>query len=247
MSLDEQLAELHQRVISSRTNAVIARNVALDGLRALERTVGEMRRKLDHDELEDLDTGGTIPYAGIFGTTAFDIERNLVRVVHFLSDMKVAQHDREELLKDVALAKVADLPRVHALTPVENGPWIDHPFVPKPDAWQYCASTYKGTEGDTVQCGMRIEGHKVVQRCGMPKEAHSPQPSSVYGIDSPHGHTFMAPRDDEGRIGGLDCQYPVPPSVDLHSHRFQGGNGSQCTYSSYGVECGGIRRDHELL
>lgn len=256
MALDELRAELQDRIRGNRTNAVIARNTALDLAKRIERDISDIRRKLEHDEVEDLADGNAIGYSSLFDSGPFNLERNLVRIVHFIGEMKVAQHDLEVVEAEGALLRLADRPlRAVVGDPVPAGgrtvvrqnpePYIDHGFVPKADAWQYCDSTYQGRDNEDAVCGQPLIYHKTLaegySRCGLPREAHSTDPT-VAGVGR---HDFYGIE-----ALGENCQYPVKVEdrrPDPRSHRFQGGNGSKCTYSSYGVECQGTRRDHELM
>ena len=291
MSLDERLAELMQRKIQGRTNAVIARNVALDDLRFLEKAVGELRRRLDHDDLETLDSGGTIPYMGIFGAMPGNIERNLVRMIHFISDMKVAEYDMAEAMKETALGELTGpIPiRGRIGDPVPAGgsavddnhpfketelrpnycgdcgkgaewhpmrtaeapardPWITHGFIPEPGEPRLCSVLVEGRDRESSACHQSPDAHQTFGvgwgRCQLQREMHSVHPSPVDNAASPSGHAFES-------VSGDDFCSAIVKREDLRpdprSHRFQGGHGSKCTYSSYGVECEGTRRDHELL
>lgn len=298
MSADERLLELQERVRGNRSNAVICRNTALDIAKRIERDISDIRRKLEHDEVEDLADGSTIGYSSLFDSGPFNLERNLVRIVHFIGEMKVAQHDIEELKKEAALASVADRPGPvlravgrepafketghtferklyteeckHCSQPAEahaqqaeestaaeaRDPWIAHGFIPQEGAHRFCAAEVEGKDQEVSPCGHPLEAHKFLDdaygRCGLPREAHSIHPSPVDGIDSPHGHDFVPLIQGDSKEAWQNCQAVVKVSVedrrpDPRSHRFQGGNGSKCTYSSYGVECQGTRRDHELM
>jgi hypothetical protein len=180
--------------------------------------VTDLRRKLEHDELEDLDAA--ISYSGIMTSDAFALERFLVRIVHFVGEMKVARYDLKELQKEAALAVVAGPTPIRGVvgSPVPAGrervPYIEHPFVPKADAWQFCASTIVGKEGEAYPCGGRIEAHKVVERCGLPREAHSIHPSPVNDRNSPSGHPFVAPIGGDSREAWQDCQMAVVARQD---------------------------------
>jgi hypothetical protein len=155
VSLDERLAELQDRARGNRTNAVVARNQAFDLAKRIERDVTDLRRKLEHDELEDLDAA--ISYSGIMTSDAFALERFLVRIVHFVGE---------------------------------------------------------GKEGEAYPCGGRIEAHKVVERCGLPREAHSIHPSPVNDRNSPSGHPFVAPIGGDSREAWQDCQMAVVARQD---------------------------------
>ena len=257
MSVDERRLELQDRVRANRTNAGIARNTAFDLAQRLEQDLLTIRRKLEHDELEELADGRAIGYSSFFTSDPFNLERNLVRIIHFIGEMKVAQHDLEELDKEVALTMTAhgvgrrtEVGTIAAIRKSVEAPYIEHGFIPKVGAWRYCDNTYQGKDNDEATCGNAIEFHKVLDpaymRCGLTKVAHSTHPSPVDGESNPHGHDFYNVTE-VGDGEWFTCNYPVKVEdrkPDPHSHLFQGGNGSSCTYSSYGVECGEIRKAH---
>jgi hypothetical protein len=221
MALDELRAELQDRIRSNRTSAVIARNTALDLAKRMERDISDLRRKLEHDELEDLDDGSVVSYSSFFTSDPFNLERNLVRIVHFLGEVKVAKHDLETIEAEGALLRLADRPIrgvVGEPSPAGGGvtvvrqnpePHINHGFEPQKGARRYCAVKYEDQDKDMVPCGQALEFHKFLaggyRRCSQPRSAHSVHPSKVDPYDSPHGHEFLGIVS----TGSEDCQQVV--------------------------------------
>lgn len=196
MSLDERMAELRERLSQARTNRGIARNVALDNARFIERTIVDLRRKLEHDPGDTLTEGGTIPYMGLFGTSVVELEKNLTRIVHFDSDHRVAKYDLEELQKEVALATVAGLPTGlgRVLTIAGREPAFQDPsaaahhlFIP-PDKDQPGFN-----ENNCAQCGFKPEWHPIGGTVPGAAKAEARDPWISHGFMPTMGaHQFCA-------------------------------------------------------